>query len=231
MVDPAPAEPAPRFPFESGGEFCGRVTPNEVASAVTAQLGMLASVLGASYLLVFVAAGGLSIRLLACGVYAAALVLLYVSSSLYHSVFERRWKRLFWYLDHTGIYVMIAGTYTPFAAVWLAGPIGYGFCAAIWVLALCGVVLKLVARRRHRWLSVSTYVALGWSCVVVVGPLVEAAPAAGLVWVVLGGLAYTFGVSFFLLDRIRYFHAVWHLFVLAGSACHFWAILRYVAPY
>ena len=156
------------------------------------------------------------------------MVLLYGVSALYHALPAGTAKRWFQRLDHAAIYVFIAGSYTPFTLGVLGGPWGWSLFGVVWAAAAFGVAVKLLNRLRHPWVSTGLYVAMGWVAVVAVGPLVERMPPAGLAWLVAGGLSYTLGAIVFLLDnRVRYAHAVWHLFVVGGSVCHFFAALGY----
>ncbi|MFM5026932.1 hemolysin III family protein [Aeromonas caviae] len=166
--------------------------------------------------------------LLSYGVYGASLVLLYLASTLYHSVSSvaaRRWSKLF---DHCAIYLLIAGTYTPFLLVALDTPLAQGLMVVIWGLALAGVVFKLIFINRFKKVSLFTYLMLGWLSLVVIYQLYLHLDGTGLLLLGLGGLIYSLGVSFYVAKRIPYNHAIWHLFVLGGSLCHFMAIYGYI---
>lgn len=163
------------------------------------------------------------------GIFAATVALLYLTSTLYHALPPGRAKRVFRILDHGAIYLLIAGTYTPFTLGVLRGPWGWTLLGLIWALALAGIVLKSVGGVRLPRLSTSLYLAMGWLVLVAAKPLWQAMPASGLFWLIAGGVAYTAGVAFYVARRLRYAHFVWHLFVLAGTACHFVAVLRYAA--
>lgn len=163
-------------------------------------------------------------------VFAATMVLLYLASTLYHSMPEGRTKRVFCKLDHGAIFLFIAGTYTPFTLGALNGAWGWSLFAVVWSLAAIGITLKVFDRLSHPWLSTVLYLAMGWLVVIAAVPLLERVPLQGVMWLVAGGLAYTVGVIFFVLDsRIRYSHAVWHGFVALGTACHFVAVQSYAA--
>lgn len=163
-------------------------------------------------------------------VFAATMVLLYLSSTLYHAMPPGRAKRIFCKLDHGAIYLFIAGTYTPFALGPLSGAWGWSLFGIVWALAAMGIILKAFDRLSHPWLSTGLYLAMGWLVVVAAVPLLEHVPLPGVLWLVAGGLAYTVGVIFFALDsRIRYSHAVWHGFVAMGTACHFVAVQSYAS--
>lgn len=166
--------------------------------------------------------------LLSYGVYGASLVLLYLASTLYHSVSSvaaRRWSKLF---DHCAIYLLIAGTYTPFLLVALDTPLAQGLMVVIWGLALAGVVFKLIFINRFKKVSLFTYLMLGWLSLVVIYQLYLHLDGTGLLLLGLGGLIYSLGVIFYVAKRIPYNHAIWHLFVLGGSLCHFMAIYGYI---
>ena len=197
----------------------------EVASAVTHGLGVLLSV-GAGAVLVTLAAQTADVwTIVGASVFVGTLVLLYTSSTLYHAIpfaRARAWLRT---LDHCAIYALIAGTYTPFLLGGLRGLWGWSLFGVVWGLAVVGVVVKLFTTGRFRVVSTAAYVAMGWLAVVATGPLREALPGSTLAWLVAGGVAYTAGAAVYLSRRIPYGHAVWHLFVLAGSVCHFAAVL------
>ena len=168
--------------------------------------------------------------LVSCAIYALTLVLLYVASTLYHS---RAWptaKASLQTLDHIAIFLLIAGTYTPFVLITLRGPWGWSLFGITWTLALFGVIFELTSLRRFRRAQIALYIAMGWIGLVAIGPLVTALPRAGL-WLLFGGGAvYTLGVVFYRMRRMRYHHALWHLFVLGGSVLQYFAVLRYVLP-
>ncbi len=163
-------------------------------------------------------------------VFAATMVLLYLTSTVYHALPPGRTKRVFLKLDFGAIYLFIAGSYTPFALGALGGSWGWTLLGLIWSLAAMGIALKVFDRLSHPWLSTGLYLVMGWLVLIAAVPLVEHVPLPGLIWLVAGGLAYTVGVAFFVLDaRMRYSHAVWHGFVAAGTGCHFFAVLGYAA--
>lgn len=174
-------------------------------------------------------AGGETFRTVSAAVFGTTLVLLYLASTLYHATTCPRLKPLLQALDHACIYLLIAGSYTPLTLVALRGPWGWSLLGVVWTMALGGVLLKTLGRgkRDSAW-STALYIAMGWLAVVAFGPLVRALPPAGLAWLVAGGLCYTFGVIFFAWRKLPFNHAVWHLFVLAGSACHVVATLGYI---
>jgi len=201
----------------------------ELAHSVTHGLGWAASLVGLVVLVALTSQTGDPWRMVTCAVYASTLVLLYATSTLYHALSTTRARHVFQVLDHSAIFLLIAGTYTPFALVSLRGPWGWTVFGIIWVLAAAGVTLKAVFGPRWPILSTALYIAMGWTVVIAAKPLIASVPAAGIAWLAAGGLAYTGGVVFYAWGQMRYSHAVWHLFVLAGSVCHYIAILRYVA--
>jgi hemolysin III len=161
-------------------------------------------------------------------VFAATMVVLYSASMLYHAVPHPRAKRLFKKLDHGAIYLLIAGTYTPFTLGPLSGPWGWTLFGLVWALAVVGITLKAFDRLSHPVLSTGLYLTMGWLAVIAFEPLFTRIATPGLILLAAGGLAYTLGVAFFALDsRLRYAHFVWHLFVVAGTTCHFFAVLDY----
>lgn len=212
-LSPVPAMSSPPYPLA-----------DEVASAITHGLGLLLSIGAGAVLITLAAFTGDPWTIVGVSVFVGTLVLLYLSSTLYHAVpFERAKTRLKT-LDHCAIFGLIAGTYTPFLIGGLRGPWGWWLFVAIWTLAAAGIVFKLYFTGRFKRASTLVYVAMGWLVVVATGPLREALPGTTLAWLIAGGLAYTVGTLFYL-ARWRYAHAVWHGFVLAGSVCHFAAVL------
>jgi hemolysin III len=170
-------------------------------------------------------------KVISFSIYAATLLLMYSSSTLYHNARKgSRLKQLLCTLDYSAIYLLIAGTYTPFALVSLRGPWGWSLFSVVWGLALVGILQELWLPRKTRLISLVIYVLMGWIAVIAVVPLVETLSWHGFAWLVAGGLAYTIGIVFYINDqRFRHWHGIWHLFVLAGSALHYFAILLYVA--
>jgi hemolysin III len=200
----------------------------EVAHAVTHGVGLLAAIVGLVVLLVEAAATRDPWRITACAVYATTLVLLYGTSTLYHALSATRARRVFRVLDHSAIFLLIAGTYTPFALVSLRGPWGWALLGIVWGLGVLGITAKAIFGTRWPIVSTVIYLGMGWVVLVAAKPLVTHVPAGGIAWLVAGGIAYTAGIVFYAWTRLRYSHAIWHLFVLAGSACHYVAVARYV---
>ncbi len=200
----------------------------EIANAVSHGVGLLVA-LAATPVLIVSAAGRGALSMAGVSVFAATVVLLYLASTLYHALPPNRAKRVFRIVDHGAIYLLIAGTYTPFTLGILRGPWGWTLFGIVWTVAIAGVILKAVGGFRYPRFSTVLYIALGWIVIVAIRPLWALMPVSGWVWLVAGGLAYTGGVAFYAAERVRYAHLVWHLFVLAGTACHYCAVLWYSA--
>jgi hemolysin III len=200
-----------------------------LANAITHGIGALLALAGAVYLIA-VSTRGTAWHVVSCTVFAITLVLVYVCSTLYHSLVLTRARHVFQVLDHSAIYLLIAGTYTPFTLVSLRGPVGWSMFGVVWAMAVAGVIFKSLAIDRFAVASALVYLFQGWFMVFAARPLVHAIGWHGMAWIIAGGLAYTLGIVFFALDRLRYFHATWHVFVLAGSVAHYFAILFYVVP-
>lgn len=202
----------------------------EIANALVHGLGVLLSIGGLVLLVTFASLRGNVWHVVSCSVFGATLILLYTTSTLYHSVPGHRAKRILRILDHSAIFLLIAGTYTPFTLVSLRGPWGWTLFGVIWGLTVIGVIFKVTMLRRWTIPSVVLYLAMGWAAVIAVGPLLRTVAPGGLALILAGGLAYTVGVVFYAWERLPYNHAVWHGFVLAGSVCHFLAVLFFVIP-
>jgi len=203
----------------------------EVANAITHGAGLVASLIAVPVLLVRTVPQGDPHLSVGVAVFGATLFLMYLTSTLYHAVPHPRAKHLLRTLDHSAIYCLIAGTYTPFLLGALRGAWGWTLLVVIWLLAALGVTAKWAVGFRYPRLSTAVYLAMGWLIVVATVPLVRNVSPAGLAWLVAGGLCYTGGVIFHATDqRLRYGHAVWHLFVAGGSTCHFFAVLWHAAP-
>ena len=200
-----------------------------LANAITHGVGAVLALVGGIYL-VAVSTRGTAWHVVSCSIFAASLLLVYLCSTLYHSLVLTRARHVFQILDHAAIYLLIAGTYTPFTLVSMRGPVGWTLFGIVWGLALAGIVFKSFAIGRFELLSALVYLFQGWLVIFAARSLVHGLGWHGVAWLAAGGLAYTFGIFFFALDRLRYFHATWHLFVLAGSIAHYFAILFYVVP-
>jgi len=199
----------------------------EVANSVSHGLGFVLAVAGAPLLIATAIRRGTLADVIAVSVFAASMALLYLSSTIYHALPPGRTKNAFHVLDHAAIYLLIAGTYTPFTLGVLKGGWGWTLFGLVWGLAALGVLLKVFAGIRWHGISTAVYVGMGWLIIIAAKPLWESLPLAGLAWLFAGGIAYTSGVYFYLKKNMRYGHLVWHLFVVAGTGCHFVAILHY----
>lgn len=202
----------------------------EIANSVTHGVGIVLGIAGLGVLTAFASLRGDAWHIVGCSIFGAALILLYTTSTLYHSIPHPRAKAVMRTLDHSAIFILIAGTYTPFLLVNLRGPWGWSLFGIIWGLALIGIALRIARGRRSTLLSVGLYVGMGWAVVVAIEPMLDGVAPGGLLLLLLGGLAYTLGVVFYVWKRLPYHHAIWHGFVLAGSILHFFAILFYVIP-
>jgi len=200
----------------------------EIAHGVTHGVGTALAVAGLTVLVTFSALVGDALKVTTFAVYGATLVLLYLASTLYHAIASPRAKQVLQKIDHCAIYLLIAGTYTPFTLVGLRGAWGWTLFGLIWALAAAGIVREVFFPGRYRVLSLGLYLGMGWLVVVALEPLARTISGGGMAWLVAGGLCYTVGVAFYLLRRIRYTHAVWHLFVLGGSVCHFFTMLFFI---
>ena len=203
----------------------------ELFNSITHLVGSVAALIATTVLLTVAAIsgpGGVR-RMTALAVYGAMLLVLYLSSTLYHSL-RGRAKQVFHVFDHCAIYLLIAGTYTPFTLVTLHGPWGWWLFGIVWTLAVAGVAKDVFLHGRMRAVSVVLYVLMGWLVIVAFGPLRQALPASGIAWLLAGGIVYTVGIAFFALSKkVIHMHGLWHLFVIGGSACHYVVVFRHVA--
>jgi len=207
-----------------------RISPEEIANSLTHGLGLALSLAGLVVLIVVAAIHGGTINVVSCSVYGATLVCLYAASTIYHGVTSPRWRRALKTIDHCCIYLLIAGTYTPFTLVSLRGSWGWSLFGIVWGLAIVGILLKLWFVDHFAIASTIVYLSMGWLVMIAARPILSAVPRTELTWIAAGGLFYTAGVIFFAWQKLRFNHAIWHGFVLAGSACHYVAVLYYVAP-
>jgi hemolysin III len=205
------------------------VYQGERFNGISHLLGAVAALVGMVLLVVFAARQGDVWKVVSFSVYGATLFLLYLSSTLYHSLRGERVKAIFQRIDHYAIYLLIAGTYTPFTLVTMRGAWGWSIFGVVWGLAVLGIIVDSLPNRGRRILPVVIYLLMGWVVVVSLKPLLASLPIAGFWWLLAGGLCYTGGVVFYALDkRIAHGHGIWHLFVLAGSLCHYLSIFLYV---
>ena len=202
----------------------------EIANSITHGAGAVAGLAVLAVLVTFAAFTGDPWRIVSVSVYGVSIVLLFTASALYHGAVAPGRKRFFQLLDHAAIFLLIAGTYTPFTLVTFRGTLGWTVFGVVWGIAALGITLTVFFVGRFRLLFLALYLAMGWIIVLAVKPMMAVLPPGGLAWVVAGGLCYTVGVVFYLWRGLRFGHTIWHLFVLAGSACHFMGILFYVVP-
>ena len=202
----------------------------ERINALTHGIGTALAVTGLVLLIVFAVMYGDIWHVVSFSIYGSTLVLMYLVSTLYHALRNRKAKDILKVLDHSAIYLLIAGTYTPFTLITLHGRLGWTLFGVVWGLAAAGIVFKIFFVKRFRILSTILYLLMGWLVISVVKPLVAGIPGPGLAWLVAGGLMYSSGTVFYIRKKKAFTHAVWHMFVMAGSVCHFLAVLLYVLP-
>lgn len=209
----------------------GYTLGEEIANAVTHGIATLLSIVGLVLLIVFaLKEDATDVTLISVVVFGVAMIILYTVSTLYHAIPGRKAKRVLQVLDHSAIYILIAGSYTPFCLITLGGTTGTVLCAIVWTIALAGAILQPILLRAADWLNCILYLGLGWCIVFVMKPLIENLSTGGLWLLASGGLAYSVGVVFYLWEKLPYNHAVWHVFVLAGTTLQFLAVLLYVLP-
>ena len=220
---------------EAGTQAFGRQTlGEEIANSVSHGIGTLAAAISIPVLVVTAVRHGTVADIVGVSIFGAAMVLLYLASTLYHAFPRNRAKQVFQVLDHSAIYLLIAGTYTPFTLGVLGGAWGWSLFGVIWALAVAAIVIKLAWIDTPRWLSVSIYLVMGWLCVVAIYPLTQALPPGALAWLFAGGALYSVGAVIYARKRpdplpgVFGFHEIWHLFVMAASFSHWWMMMRYV---
>jgi hemolysin III len=201
----------------------------EVANSISHGLGLLLAIAAVPILVLSAMRIGSSGFIVGVSVFGGTMVFLYLASTLYHSVTHEGAKRFIRLFDHSAIFLLIAGTYTPFGLGVLRGPWGSTLLVIVWSLALIGVVMKAIVGTRYSWISIVLYLVMGWLAVVAIKPILMLVPVPGILLILAGGIAYTSGLSFFAAHRLRYNHFIWHLFVIAGTTCHFLAVLWYAA--
>ncbi len=202
----------------------------EVAHAATHGLGVVLAIAGLTVMVARATLYGTFWHIVGAAIFGSTLVLMYTASTLYHSIPLPRAKKILRVIDHSTIYLLIAGTYTPLTLITLEGSGGWALFIVVWVLACIGVVFKIFATGRFEKLSLAIYLAMGWCVLLVIKPVMHTMPTGGLALLIAGGLAYTGGVAFYVWERLRYHHAIWHAFVLAGSVLQYFAVLFYVMP-
>jgi hemolysin III len=200
----------------------------EIAHCLSHGVGACLSIAGLVILVVHAAHQGDAWLMVSFSIYGSTLIAMFLSSTLYHSFINPTAKHILKIIDHSMIYLLIAGTYTPFMLVSLRGPWGWTLFGIIWTLALLGISLKIVLIGKNRILSTFIYVLMGWLCVIALKQMIASIPPAGMRWLVAGGLFYTIGAVFYVWRKLPFNHAIWHLFVLGGSTCHYFSILYYI---
>ncbi len=202
----------------------------EIVNSVTHGIGTLLSIAGLVILVVMASFTGDAMRIVSFSIYGSTLILLYLASTIYHSCSDARLKKIFRVIDHSTIFLLIAGTYTPFMLVSVRGVWGWSIFGVIWGFAFAGIILNVFFFGKARNLSVAAYIIMGWLCVIALRKMLAAIEPAGIALLAAGGLFYTVGVVFYVWKSLKFNHAVWHLFVMSGSLCHFFSILFYVLP-
>ncbi|MEK6335285.1 MAG: hemolysin III family protein [Acidobacteriota bacterium] len=199
----------------------------EVANSLSHGIGLLLAIIATPILIIAASRYGTVWNVVGMAVFAASMIALYFSSTLYHALRNEKAKRFFRLLDHGAIFLLIAGTYTPFTLGVMRGPWGWTLFGLIWGLAIVGLTMKAIFGTRYGFLSVVLYLTMGWLVVIAAPEVIQKVPLSGLAWIIAGGIAYTSGVAFYAAHRVRYAHFAWHLFVIAGTVCHFFAVLWY----
>lgn len=210
----------PLSPQQSSGE--------ELANAITHGIGVGISIAALVILVVFAAQMSDTWKIVSFSIYGATMIILFLSSTLYHTFTQPYIKRFFRILDHSSIFLLIAGTYTPVTIGTMRGRWGWTLFGVIWGLTLLGIVLKIFAMGKKKWISILVYLLMGWIIVIAIKPLLASVPPSFLIWILIGGLAYSLGIGFYVAKNMRYHHAIWHLFVLAGCISHFFGMLTLI---
>lgn len=202
----------------------------ETANAISHGIGLIGALIGTPFLITQALCHGETIFVVGVSIFCATMIMLYLGSTVYHALPASKAKRVFLLVEHSAIFMLIAGTYTPFTFGVLKGAWGWTLFGIIWGLAVVGIALKVFQKKQHPFLSTSLYLLMGWVILIAIEPLLANVPTAGLLWLLAGGLSYTVGVAFFATDsKLKYGHFIWHIFVLAGTTCHFFAVLWYAA--
>lgn len=202
----------------------------ETANAVSHGIGLIAALIGTPFLIQHALRAGDATFVVGVSIFCATMILLYLGSTIYHALPVGKAKRVFLTVEHSAIFLLIAGTYTPFTFGILKGAWGWTLFGIVWSLAVVGISLKIFEKQQHLILTTSLYLLMGWVILIAIEPLMANMPTAGLLWLLAGGLSYTVGVAFFATDsKLKYGHFIWHLFVIAGTSCHYFAVLWYAA--
>ncbi|GAB4220734.1 MAG TPA: hemolysin III family protein [Spirochaetota bacterium] len=210
----------------------GQTKREEIANVITHSIGIALGIAGLAILVVFASIKGDPWKIVSFSIYGASIIILYSASTIYHSIKNVTLKKIFQIVDHSSIFILIAGTYTPFVLVNMRGPWGWTLFGLVWGLAISGIIIKSFLGTGGDKLSTVVYLAMGWIIVIAFKKMITSIPLMGIVWLVIGGLCYSLGAIVFLLENNMPFnHPVWHLFVLAGTVTHFFGILFYVLPY
>ena len=199
----------------------------EIANSISHGLALLLALAALPVLILSAAEVGSTRFTIGVAVFGVTIVILYLASTLYHSLTHERAKQFFRHVDHCAIFLLIAGSYTPFTLGVLRGPWGWTLLTIVWALAVAGIAMKLIAGHRHWWISMVLYLVMGWLAVVAAKPILTLVPLPGILLILAGGVAYSGGLAFFAAHRLRYNHFIWHLFVMAGTVCHYLAVLWY----
>jgi hemolysin III len=199
----------------------------EIANSISHGLALVLALVALPVLILSAAEVGSTRFTIGVAVFGATIVILYLASTLYHSLTHVRAKQFFRHVDHCAIFLLIAGSYTPFTLGVLRGPWGWTLLTIVWTLAVAGIAMKLIAGHRHWWLSMVLYLVMGWLAIVAAKPILTLVPLPGILLILAGGVAYSGGLAFFAAHRMRYNHFIWHLFVMAGTVCHYLAVLWY----
>jgi hemolysin III len=208
----------------------GYSSKEEIVHSVMHGIGVLMSVMGLAMLIVYSSKYGDAWHVISSGIYGFTLIALYTISTLYHGVTKPGLKQVLQRLDHAAIFLLIAGTYTPFTLINLRGTWGWPLFGMVWSIAIAGMVMELIVKQRYKRISIGLYLGLGWLIMIAIKPMLASVEPGGMVLLLVGGLFYSLGVIFYMWKTLVYHHAIWHLFVLAGSAAHFFAVFLYVVP-
>lgn len=203
----------------------------EIANSITHGIGALLSIAALIALLLHTSGYGDSWQMASFTIYGVSLFTLYLASCLYHSVRGEKLKKIFRHFDHSAIFLLIAGTYTPVLLIAMRGPWGWTLFAMIWIMAVAGLIYELICLGRYKWISLAIYIAMGWLAIIAIKPMMVMLPDGLLHWIVFGGLLYTGGIVFYVWKRLPFNHAIWHLFVLGGSTLHFVGIWLHLTPF
>jgi len=199
----------------------------EISHSITHGIGAALSIAGLVISVVMAAGTGEVIKVVSFAIFGTSMIILYTASTLYHAFTHEKVKNLFRYLDHTSIFVLIAGTYTPIALLLLKGAWGWTLFGLAWGLAILGILYQMLFLNKYKWISISLYLGMGWVAIIAIEPLIELMPFGLFMWILGGGLFYTLGTIFYL-KEIKYFHFIWHLFVISGTVCHFFGLIFYL---